>query len=118
MSFTDHHVERVVAQPSRTQLSTGEWESLIGKDFRALRLLSQFDQASLADLAGVSLGALKNLENGRGSTLKTIVGVATALGRESWLESLSPTITVSPISVLRSGTGGRQRVFRPRRKKK
>jgi transcriptional regulator with XRE-family HTH domain len=113
----DQDIHRATARPPRTQLSTGEWESKIGQDFRALRLLSQWDQGSLADLAGVSLGAIKNLENGRGSTLKTIVCVAIALGRESWLESLSPTITVSPISVLRSGTGSRQRVFRPRRKK-
>jgi transcriptional regulator with XRE-family HTH domain len=118
MSITDHDIDPATVRPLRAQLSTGEWESLIGQDFRALRLLSRFDQASLADLAGVSLGTLKNLENGRGSTLKTIVCVAIALGRESWLEALSPTITVSPINVLRSGTGGRQRVFRPRRKKK
>jgi transcriptional regulator with XRE-family HTH domain len=95
--------------------STAEWEELIGEQFRRLRIARNLDQAELADLAGVSLGSVKGLEQGRGSSLKTIVRVARALDREDWLRGLAPRITVSPIDVLRSSrTEPRRRVYRGR----
>lgn len=100
---------------TETQRSSADWESAIGDQFRALRIARDLDQAQLASRAGVSLGSVKNLEQGRGSTLKTIVRVARALDREDWLVALSPRITVSPIDVLRSSRREpRRRVYRPR----
>lgn len=98
-----------VAHPAA--LSTDEWEARVGAQFRAARISAGLDQAALAARAGTSLGALKNLENGRGSTLKTIVHVARALGLTDWLGSIAPPITVSPIALLRSGTPARSRVY-------
>jgi transcriptional regulator with XRE-family HTH domain len=96
-------------------LDTDEWEQTIGEQFRRLRLARNLDQTQLADLAGVSLGSVKGLEQGRGSTLKTIVRLARALDREDWLHSLAPRVTVSPIDVLRtSRTAPRRRVYRKR----
>ena len=95
--------------------STDEWEALVGEQFRSLRIARNLDQAQLAELAGVSLGSVKGLEQGRGSTLKTIVRVARALDREAWLRGLAPRPTVSPIDVLRSSrTSPRRRVYRAR----
>lgn len=95
--------------------STDDWEATIGEQFRSLRLARNLDQAQLAELAGVSLGSVKGLEQGRGSTLKTIVRLARALGRDDWLRSIAPRPTVSPIDVLRSSrTEPRRRVYRTR----
>lgn len=95
--------------------TTDEWEASVGEQFRTLRLARNLDQTQLAELAGISLGSVKGLEQGRGSTLKTIVRVARALDREDWLRSIAPRATVSPIDVLRSSrTQPRRRVYRSR----
>jgi len=97
-----------------SNLSTDEWEIRVGEQFRAARLAADHDQESLAEIAGVSVGAVKNLENGRGSTLKTIVRLARALELTDWLSSIAPPVTVSPIAMLRTGTPSRSRVSRNR----
>jgi transcriptional regulator with XRE-family HTH domain len=100
------------------QLSTEEWESRVGEQIRELRLSSALDQSQLAEAADVSVGAVKNLEQGRGSSLKTLLRVVRALGRTDWLLELAPPIGVSPIELLRSGRREpRARVYRPRTKR-
>jgi transcriptional regulator with XRE-family HTH domain len=94
--------------------STAEWETGVGDQIRSLRLRTGYDQAQLAELASVSVGALKNLEQGKGSTLGTVIKVVRALEREDWLDSLSPASLISPIDVLRAGRSTRSRVYRPR----
>jgi transcriptional regulator with XRE-family HTH domain len=97
------------------QVSSTEWERRVGDQFRALRLKNGLDQVELADAAGVSPGAVKNLEQGKGSTLKTLVKVARVLDRTQWLLEIAPPVTVSPIEILRSGRQQpRTRVYRPR----
>jgi transcriptional regulator with XRE-family HTH domain len=70
----------------------------LGHDLRTLRLSRNLTQAVLAIQAGVSLRSLKNLEHGT-ATLRTLVRVAHALGRDEWLASAavksvpSPTVT-------------------------
>jgi len=96
-------------------LSVEQAELAIGAQLRALRLAHGWDQTQLAAEAGVSLGAVRNLELGRGSTLKSLSAIVVALGRSGWLRELAPTPTVSPIEILRQGRQrGRQRVYRPR----
>ena len=46
-------------------LSSDEWELLVGDQFRALRIRADLEQTELAALASISVGALKNLEGGR-----------------------------------------------------
>jgi transcriptional regulator with XRE-family HTH domain len=96
------------------RLSASDWEARIGEQLRRSRLDADLDQAQLAARADVSIGALRNLERGNGSTLRTLVRVARALGLESWLNSLAPAAAVSPIEVLRSGRPQRKRVYRAR----
>ncbi len=95
--------------------SVDEWEARIGEQLRGIRLRAGMDQLQLAEAAGISIGAVRNLERGKGSTLKSLVRVARALDREDWLEALAPTVTISPIDRLRSAKTTRSRVYRPRR---
>ncbi|MHB1988924.1 MAG: helix-turn-helix domain-containing protein [Acidimicrobiales bacterium] len=79
-----------------------EWEEQVGEQIRSARVASDLDQTRLAALADISVGALSNLERGKGSSLKTVVAVVRALGRADWLEALAPPVTVSPMQLLRA----------------
>lgn len=98
------------------QFATEEWESAFGEQVRSLRISRSLDQAQLAERAGVSLGSVKNLEQGKGSALKTVIRVARALDRAEWLADFAPPVPISPIDVLRSSRREpRRRVYRARR---
>ncbi len=79
-----------------------EWEAALGDQIRRVRIGRDLDQAGLAELANVSIGAISNLERGKGSSLRTLISVVRALGRTEWLESLAPAVGVSPMQLLRS----------------
>ena len=98
----------------RQHLTTAEWEAVVGEQIRDARVAQNLDQASLAARADISVGALSNLERGKGSSLKTVVAVVRALGRTDWLEALAPTVTISPMQVLRSKKGSGSRRMRVR----
>src|ERR1022692_1435366 len=93
-------------QIKRTYNTTKDWEELVGQQIRAARISNDLDQTGLAALANVSVGALSNLERGKGSSLNTVVAVVRALERTDWLEALAPAVTVSPIQMLRSKQKG------------
>ncbi len=93
-----------------------ELEARLGASFRELRIRDQFDQRALAAKANVGLSALKNLEAGKGTTLKTLLKVLKALDRLDWLDALAPTVSVSPLQMLRAPRP-RQRVYAPRKKR-
>ena len=86
----------------RSNLTVEEWEAQVGRQIRSARVARGVDQAHLASRANVSLATLSNLERGKGSTLKTLIAVARALGRTDWLESFAPEVTVSPMQMLRA----------------
>lgn len=96
--------------------STEDWEAYLGEQFRTTRLRANLEQVDLAARAGVSVGAVKNLEGGKGSSLKTMIRIARALERTDWLQALAPAVSVSPMQMLqgRKGAKPRQRVYRPR----
>jgi transcriptional regulator with XRE-family HTH domain len=97
-------------------LTTDEVEATLGERVRSLRLSKNLDQAAVADRAGVSLRTVKNLENGRGSSVATLVRVVRALGRADWFDALQPVVAVSPLRMLaqeRRETAP-QRASRPR----
>ncbi len=100
-----------------TNKSTLDYEATLGEQVRRLRIANSMDQQQLADAANVSLGAVKNIESGKGSTLKTLIMIARALNVEQWLESLSPETTVSPLQMLRDQNKNtpRRRVYRSRK---
>jgi transcriptional regulator with XRE-family HTH domain len=78
-----------------------ELEAELGDKLKALRLSKNLGQQTLADRAGISVRALRNLENGEGSTVKTLVSVVRALGRDSWLDTIAPVATISPLALSR-----------------
>lgn len=77
----------------------------LGERLRALRLSQAFTQATVADKAGVSLRALRELEAGRGSNVLTFIRVLKALGVEQSLEAIAPRPTISPIDMLKRPKG-------------
>lgn len=93
-----------------THGTLSEWEASLGHQVRRLRIAQDLDQARLAELADLSIGAVSNLERGRGSSLRTLIAVLRALGRTDWLESLAPLPAVSPMQLLRA----KRRVAAPR----
>jgi len=82
--------------------STQEWVTSIGEMLRRLRVEARLTQNDLANAAQLSLGAVKGLENGTGSTVHTLIAVARALGQEDWLAALAPAVQVSPLAMLKA----------------
>jgi transcriptional regulator with XRE-family HTH domain len=79
-----------------------EIEGELGQQLRDLRLRRNINQRQLAEQAGVALNAVKNLENGKGATLTSLVKVLRTLGRADWLETLAPTVGISPMQLLKA----------------
>jgi transcriptional regulator with XRE-family HTH domain len=85
--------------------STTDWEREVGVQVKRARLTLDLGQADLARNANVSLGAVKGLEHGKGSTLKTFVRVARALGKQDWLAGLEPEPELGPFDLLQLREG-------------
>ena len=97
--------------------STADYEISLGDQVRRLRIAQGLDQLQLASVANVSSGAIKNLEGGKGSSLKTLIMILRALNAAHWLTTLSPATTVSPLQMLRDQniSAPRRRVYRKRK---
>ena len=93
-----------------------ELQARLGEQIRRLRLGRDLDQLTLAERAGVSEKALRNLEAGRGSNVATLLQVIQALGALDWLQALAPAASVSPMALLRQRSEPR-RVSRRRGKR-
>lgn len=99
---------------AKVNLTPGEMEAALGEKLKALRLSRNLDQKTLAERSGVSVRALRSLESGQGSTVKTLVGVLRALGRQDWLNTIAPVATINPLALTREAQP-RQRASRARR---
>jgi transcriptional regulator with XRE-family HTH domain len=99
--------------------TTTDWLRELGVGLRRSRIWAELTQEDLARRAGISLSALKHLENGAGANLTSLVKVVRALGREDWLAALAPPAepAVSPIEMLRQqrSLSERRRVRKPGR---
>ncbi len=83
--------------------SSVEWETELGSQVRRLRLRQNRTQSELAIAANISLSALKTLELGRGSSVRTLIQVTRALDRSEWLSAFSPPEpSISPMQMLRA----------------
>jgi transcriptional regulator with XRE-family HTH domain len=92
-----------------------EWEAELGRQIRALRLRQNLDQQLLADRAGIALNAVKNLESGKGATLRSLIQTLRVLNRVDWLRALAPAVSISPVQMLEA-KAPRQRASRKRNK--
>jgi transcriptional regulator with XRE-family HTH domain len=97
-----------------SELRDTEWEAELGNHLRSLRLRLDLDQRQLAARAGVALNAVRNLEAGKGATVRSLVKVLRILERTDWIEALAPPVTISPLQMLKAKPS-RQRVSRKRR---
>lgn len=86
-------------------LATEEIERGLGAQVRALRLALDLDQVTLAENANVAVSALRNLEAGRGVSLRTVIRVARALDRTDWFHDFYPEPEVSPLELARAQAG-------------
>jgi transcriptional regulator with XRE-family HTH domain len=84
------------------QLTTDEWAMELGRHLRDLRLRRNIDQRQLAEQAAVALNVIKNLEGGKGATVTSLIKVIRALGREDWLSTLAPQVSISPLQMLKA----------------
>lgn len=93
---------------AQTNPAVEQLERELGQKVRQARRAAGHTQQQLADLANVSVGTVKNLEAGAGSTITTLVRVLRALGREQWIETLyveAPTF--NPLDLLGAAGGKR-----------
>jgi transcriptional regulator with XRE-family HTH domain len=97
---------------------TGAWEAELGRRLHESRKQQHLSQRVVADLANVSISAVKALEGGHGSTLGTFIGVVRALGLDDTLDRLfTTTSTVDPIALLHEQQRGDKRTRRSTAKK-
>lgn len=73
---------------------------LLGEKIRELRLRENIPQTVLAMRSGVSLKAVKNLENGTGATVSSLLRVLRTLGRTEWIETLGTKVGISPMQMV------------------
>lgn len=74
---------------------------VLGERIRELRLRENIAQTVLAARSGVSLKAVKNLENGTGATVASLLRVLRTLGRTEWIDTLGPKVGISPMQMLK-----------------
>lgn len=86
----------------------------IGQRVRAQRLAQGLPQSELAEMAGLSLGALRKLESSGQSSLETLVRAMQALGRVSELDDLL-VLQEQSIAQMAQAFATRQRQRAPRR---
>jgi transcriptional regulator with XRE-family HTH domain len=72
----------------------------VGSRLRALRIDRRIEQADLALRAGISIKALRSLEQGRGSTLETFLRALKGLGALDGLEALAPRSIINPLALV------------------
>lgn len=82
--------------------ASDEWEVELGQQIRALRLRQNLDQQQLAERAGIALNAVKNLERGKGATLRSLIQALRVLNRVDWLRALAPAVSISPVQMLKA----------------
>ena len=70
----------------------------IGSKLKELRIEKNMKQAELADASGVSVFTISSVENGKTTSLLTIVQLLRALGHLDYLDSFFQEETISPIA--------------------
>ncbi|RVU37706.1 XRE family transcriptional regulator [Rheinheimera riviphila] len=89
-------------------MNANDVAELIGQRVRQYRLNQDLSQEALAQLASISLKAVKNAEGGK-STLSTYSALMLALGRIDYLLAAFPDDGISPVQLLHSSTQQKKR---------
>ena len=85
----------------------------VGSRVRAMRIDRRIEQADLAQRAGISIKAMRSLEQGHGSTLETFLRTLKGLEALDGLEALAPRTTINPLALV-DHRRAPQRVRRPK----
>ena len=97
-------------------LSTAsEIQRVLGERLRTQRLAQALSQRDLAQMAGLSLGALRKMERNGQSSLETLIRVVHALGLAEELNSLF-ILKRESIAQMEQAEAVKQRKRAPRRK--
>jgi transcriptional regulator with XRE-family HTH domain len=72
----------------------------LGKRTKQLRLHKRYTQKELAEIAGVNINTVQNLEYGKSVTLSILIQVLRALKALDQLDSFIPEIEESPLMVM------------------
>lgn len=93
-----------------------ELQSILGRRLRAQRLAQGIPQQELAQMAGLSQGALRKLEGSGQCSLETLIRAVQALGLVDELESLF-VLRRQSIAQMEQAESVQQRQRAPRRKR-
>ncbi len=99
-----------------TVLSSLDLEQRFGEALKKLRLQRNLPREEVCSRAGVSLTALRNLETGSGASIRTLVQVLRVFGKQDWLLSIAPQVSINPLHMLKEGSE-RQRARKVRAKR-
>lgn len=84
----------------------------LGEQLRSQRLRKNLTLEDVALDAGVSINVVRRLEAGEGSKLSSFVAVLRVLGRDDWLSTLKPAVTINPLDMFRNAPRKRARKSR------
>lgn len=85
-----------------------ELAALLGERVRKLRIMHRMTQEDLAERAGVSVRAVRDLETGAGSKVDTLLRVLKAVQSVDALDAIAPDIGVDPMAMLRRSRNPRR----------
>ncbi|TAL87558.1 MAG: helix-turn-helix domain-containing protein [Rhodanobacter sp.] len=103
--------------PTNDSRTADELAAELGDRLRRLRIRRGLDQRQVAAATGLSERAVRNLELGSGSSIRTLLLVLKAIHATNALDLIAPAPSVSPIELLRvkqSRIGTPRRVGRRR----
>lgn len=95
--------------------TTPELEQKLGEAVKNLRLQKNLSREVVCERADTSITALRNLESGKGASIRTLIRVARTLGRQDWILALAPQVSINPLYMVRDKPF-RQRASRRKRK--
>ena len=85
----------------------------IGRRLRGLRDATGFNQAEVAERAGLDRTTVSRAEQGDNPTLSTLVRLLRVYGRTDALEAFIPVAEVSPMEIIRRRRASHERWARP-----
>ena len=66
--------------------------AVLGANLRSARLALNISQQDAAERSGISLKAVRNLENGENSSTLSLISVCRTLGKTDWLMTIAPPL--------------------------
>ena len=71
-------------------MTTAEMLAELGRNLRAARLADNISQATAARRSGISLKAVRNLEDGKNASTASLLAFCKTLRRTDWISGIAP----------------------------